>query len=269
MVVVNNKINYIKFKKGFTLVELMAVIIIIGVVLLIVIPNVSGVLKRAEQKTFASSAKGIIRSANDYFSDDGFTVSEGSCVDADSGTIEFDKNYQITGGEICYVKGQTYLKRVTNGKYCATGNSDNLTVKLCSDSITVTFQVVDAFNNYFGYVNDNKKNIFVANSNDFAIINGYGSGDVDSIVIEVQSGDTLGTYIDNYKDDGTVSYSYSGNSFNNYMSYFEFWNIDDSSLGSCSKIVPAVWDKSFNSNTVISEDTTYNVLALGITSSEC
>ncbi len=269
MVIIKSKINHIKIKTGFTLVELMAVIIIIGVVLLIVIPNVSGVLKRAEQKTFASSAKGIIRAANDYFTDDGFTATEGSCIDANSGTIDFDKDYQITGGEICYVEGQTYLKRVTNGKYCATGNSNNLTVNLCSDSITVTFQVVDAFNNYFGYVSDNKKNIFVANSNEFAIINGYGSGDVDSVVIEAQSGETLGTYIDNYKDEGVVSYSYEGNSFNNFKTYFEFWDINDSTLGSCSKIVPAVWDKPFNSNTVISVDTTYNVLALGIASSEC
>lgn len=269
MVIINNKINYSKLKTGFTLVELMAVIIIIGVVLLIVIPNVSGVLKRAEQKTFASSAKGVIRSANDYFTDGGFTVSEGACVYADSGTIEFDKNYQITGGEICYVEGQTYLKRVTNGKYCATGNSDNLTVNICSDSITITFEVVDAFNNYFGYVNDNKKNIFVANSNDFAFINGYGSGDVDSIIIEVQSGSNLGTYIDKYKDEGYISYSYQGNSHNDFRTYYDFWDINDSSLGSCSKIVPAVWDKTFNSNTVITANTTYNVLALGITDSEC
>jgi len=118
--------------KGFTLVELIAVIIIIGVLLLIIIPNISGVLKRAEQKTFAASAKGILRTANDYFADSGATAIEGQCFNANSEEIKFDKDYQITGGEICYIDGTAYLKKVTNGKYCATGNTDNLKVGSCN-----------------------------------------------------------------------------------------------------------------------------------------
>lgn len=133
---INKKLSDLLNKKsGFTLIELIAVIIIIGVLLLIIVPNVAGVLKRAEQKTFAASAKGILRTASDYFADGEFTVNEGECVNATAGTIKFDKDYQITGGEICYIDGTSYLKRVTNGKYCATGNTHNLTVKLCDHSV--------------------------------------------------------------------------------------------------------------------------------------
>ena len=262
---INKKLSDLLNKKsGFTLVELIAVIIIIGVLLLIIIPNVSGVLKRAEQKTFAASAKGILRTANDYFADGEFTVSEGECVNANSGTIKFDKDYQITGGEICYIDGTSYLRRVTNGKYCATGSTDNLTVKLCNGSVTLTFKVVDAFNDYFGYVEGNNKNIFVANSNDFAIMSdSYGIGDVADIVIDADAGDNMGTYIDRYKDTNYVEYYYNDNYYDDTMTYYNLWNIEDTSMSSCFSIVPAVWDKPFDSSTVIDVDTTYTVLVLG------
>ncbi len=271
MVINGQQKNYKRMISGFTIIELIAVIIIIGVLLLIIIPNVSGVLKRAEQKTFAASAKGVLRSADDYFADTEFTVNEGECINADSETIKFDKNYQVTGGQICYIGGKSYLKRVTNGKYCATGDTDNLTVKLCSDTVTLTFRVTDAFNNYFGYVPGDNDNIFLANSNDFAYIYGYGygSGDVSDIVIDADAGQKLGNYIDAYKERDYVEYNYNGDYHSGFMTYYDFWNLDDSSLGACYSIVPALWDVNFNSDTVIDGDMTFNVLSLGIKQSAC
>ncbi len=118
--------------KGFTLVELIAVIVIIGVLLLIIIPNVSNALKKSEIKTFTASAKGVLRAATEYYAEDGATVTDGECMDVTTGTINFDKDYQITGGQICYLNNQAYLDKVTNGKYCATGNNDDLSVELCN-----------------------------------------------------------------------------------------------------------------------------------------
>lgn len=115
---------------GFTLVELIAVIII-GVLLLIIVPNVSNALKKSEIKTFTASDKGMIRTATEYYAEDGVIISNGECIDAASGTINFDKDYQITGGQICYINDQAYLDKITNGKYCATGNNEDLNVEVC------------------------------------------------------------------------------------------------------------------------------------------
>lgn len=118
-------------KKGFTLVELLATIILIGMLALIIIPSVAGIITRSEKKTFMASVKGIIRAANDYYASDDVEVEDGSCIKATSGTIKLTKDYQITGGNICYINNETYLDKVTNGKYCATGTLDNLIIEKC------------------------------------------------------------------------------------------------------------------------------------------
>ena len=128
---------------------------------------------------------------------------------------------------------------------------------------TLTFKVVDAFNNYFGYVEGSSNNIFLANSNEFAIIYRYGSGDVNDLIIEADSGEKLGTYIDRYKNTDNVKYYYNGNYHDESITYYNLWNIEDTSMSSCFSMVPAVWDKTFDSNTIIDTDTTYTVLALG------
>jgi type IV pilus assembly protein PilA len=46
-----------KSKKGFTLVELLAVIVVLGIILVIAIPNVLGIIDNARKDSFAATAK--------------------------------------------------------------------------------------------------------------------------------------------------------------------------------------------------------------------
>lgn len=265
MTIKGHKIVLRKHKKGFTLIELVAVIIIIGVLLLIIIPNVAGVIKRAGQKTFTASAKGILRASTDYFAENDFEIAEGQCIDATKGTIEFDKEYQIKSGKICYINGASYLQNVSDGKYCATGNMDNLNVNLCNELVAVTFSITDAYNNFFGYESDNN-NVFLTNSNEFAAVPEYGTGSYENITMQVTKGSPLGAYIDSYKKTGYVSYCYEGHcSEGTNMTYYSLWNITS---GDCTAIVPAVWDKPFDSSTIINSDTTYTVLSAGAADNE-
>ena len=116
-------------KKGFTLVELLATIIIIGVLLLVAIPSVSNSIKKAEKKTFKSSAQALIRTGNNFFADSGFSFEDGVCIDIFDEDLEIDKSYQLESGEICLLNDVATLKNVTNGDYCANGNNDNLKIE--------------------------------------------------------------------------------------------------------------------------------------------
>ena len=51
-----------KNKKGFTLVELLAVIVILGVLLLIAVPSVTTIINNSKEKSFLSAAKLAVES---------------------------------------------------------------------------------------------------------------------------------------------------------------------------------------------------------------
>ena len=82
-------------KYGFTLVELLSVIIIIGLLATILIPNVSNIIDKAKSKTFKEDAKAIIRSAENYFADNEFSLQEGECVEIQSGEIELKEDLSL------------------------------------------------------------------------------------------------------------------------------------------------------------------------------
>ena len=54
-------------KKGFTLVELLAVIVILAVVLIIAVPQITETIKASRLKTIEGSAKLIAKNADEYY----------------------------------------------------------------------------------------------------------------------------------------------------------------------------------------------------------
>ena len=87
-------------KKGFTLVELLAVIVILAIILLVAVPNILGVIEEARKDSFVSSTKMIIKAAEyDRLSVEGNTA---EAVDLttisydgtrfESGSLSFDSN---------------------------------------------------------------------------------------------------------------------------------------------------------------------------------
>ena len=293
LVKVKNLIKFNKKRKGFTLVELIATIIIIGVLLLIIIPTVSDTLKKSEKNTFTASARGVIRAGTDFFASTGFTYDEGDCISATSDEIEIDKDHQIIGGSVCYIGGKTYLKRVTDGKYCATGNSDTLSVFECDKTVTLTFKVEDAFYDYVDYMysmygyNANHNGIMFTASGDYIpYYNDPYNAElyIKDFVIEAQIGTTLGDYIAPYSYSGWVESIYDRYEYG-YMSGYSFWNLsfvggpmDSANFGnneykieqllahdsSCYYgLVPYRWSKDPNPETVINSDMEFTVIELG------
>ena len=54
-------------KKGFTLVELLATIVVLSVIALIAVPIVISVIEKAKKSALVSSVNGLVESANMYY----------------------------------------------------------------------------------------------------------------------------------------------------------------------------------------------------------
>ena len=143
-----------KKKKAFTLIELLAVIIILAIISLIVTVSIGRLIDNARKETYKESVRGIIRSAELYmgkyvlanhkdpvypivFTCDGNTCSNGA--DKLDFNGEVPKSGTITLINHKLVKAE-YL---SSGKYCASGTKTELQVsKSCAD-IDITKPTVD------------------------------------------------------------------------------------------------------------------------------
>lgn len=107
-------------KKGFTLVELLATIVILGVVSVITIPVVTEILRRVEMNNYRNSVYGLLRAVEAAHTEEGVTTSEYIIRD---GVIEpaIDFTGKINGtGTITYDENEKTTIKIGNDKMCAT-----------------------------------------------------------------------------------------------------------------------------------------------------
>ena len=121
--------------KGFTLIELISVIILMGVIALITVPIIKDTIESAREKNFKNSALGLIEAANeyylnskltgDYFEEIEFKVNNGKMV---SGDKELSFNGKVPVGN-SYVKiksnGDVAIN-ITDGEFYATKDYDEV-----------------------------------------------------------------------------------------------------------------------------------------------
>ena len=121
--------------KGFTLIELISVIILMGVIALITVPIIKDTIESAREKNFKNSALGLIEAANeyylnskltgDYFEETEFKVNNGKMV---SGDKELSFNGKVPVGD-SYVKikanGDVAIN-ITDGEFYAVKDYDEI-----------------------------------------------------------------------------------------------------------------------------------------------
>ena len=111
-------------KRGFTLVELLAVIIALGIIVGIAVPGITKIMEKSRIKAFEASVKGYIKAAdmdnsdrgglkNYYSIDDGIVTEEKTNENIDvqtgtseNGSLEIDNKGKVNG--VIY-----------NNRYCA------------------------------------------------------------------------------------------------------------------------------------------------------
>lgn len=65
--------------KGFTLVEVIAVVVILSVLSLLIVPSISGLLNRSKENSYNDLINSIKLSCEQYINDNRYNISIGSC----------------------------------------------------------------------------------------------------------------------------------------------------------------------------------------------
>lgn len=160
-------------KKGFTLVELLAVIAILAILVIIALPNVLNMFNQAKKDTFLTEAKTIYKEVTKKYITENMKGNKVNNISNSNNKLDLDSNnldYNIKLDS----KGNIKNFQVSNDTYCLSGKFKNLN-ELTVDKITEgKCQKVEK-----SFKNDSWETI-VDNVRDFDI-EGYNVGDTKEI----------------------------------------------------------------------------------------
>ena len=129
--------------KGFTLVELLGVIILLGVIAVIITPNILKLENKSEKELFEDSVNASIRGAQMYYANNEFIDYPTNGIPANSQELNVKNNEDLTSGSIKLVNDEYfYADNVSNGKYCANGVRNDLSIAegKCPETPTRCFE---------------------------------------------------------------------------------------------------------------------------------
>lgn len=124
-----------KNNKGFTLVETIAVIIILGVVLSIAVPSITNVVKSTNKNRMISDAETFISEVKEYVESDtiGNTPSDHKYelgnIKSKLSKSPYGKEYKEDSYVIKIVDNNSYTVCLTDGEYKAAGTEGSITVE--------------------------------------------------------------------------------------------------------------------------------------------
>ena len=142
-----------KNKKGFTLVELLAVIVILAVILVIAIPRILDVIDSSKLSSFESSARMIISDAEKQYA-----INKVNGIEEEISCENTSKlnNNEYSNCEITFdSEGLASIELTGSGKFDGlkcTGNSITLTCN--TNSVTFTDEACFTFNSETGEITD-------------------------------------------------------------------------------------------------------------------
>lgn len=138
------KDNRMKNRKGFTLVELLAVFIILAIIAGIAIGSMNNVKENVTVNVYKESVKNAINAAQNYYSENGDSSSLKSGISIFSKDLSIENKDQYKSGIIVYndSTGKLEAKNISDGSYCANGPIDNLKIVegACPSTDTACFK---------------------------------------------------------------------------------------------------------------------------------
>ncbi|MDD3340919.1 MAG: prepilin-type N-terminal cleavage/methylation domain-containing protein [Bacilli bacterium] len=144
-----------KRPKGFTLIEVLGIIVVLGIVSVITVPMVYKVIESSQKNAFKETTEGIVRAADVYFARNStklyktfeengglisFVFDEAlgkKGVSAEGYEITYSGEAPIAGKVLLYNDGTIEVENLTNGKYYANKDADTPVV-VTTTSTTLT-----------------------------------------------------------------------------------------------------------------------------------
>jgi len=148
-----------KRKKGFTLVELLAVVVVLGITLVIAVPKIMNTMEAAREKALSSSAKKIaVGAENEYL--ERKTYGDVAFLNAESIPCnEFiDDISEYENCEVSFTKGRAFVKLEGkgkfDGKYICVGTKEEARVQseVCNLVTMAEEKLIIAAKDYAKYV---------------------------------------------------------------------------------------------------------------------
>lgn len=116
----------LKQKKGFTLVELLTIICVIGLILGIAIPSTNKILRNAKESKFIADSRTILSSVESYITENNYKIPDEGIALED---LDLDlKSLNGYSGVVKYDGNNVYLDSITNNELCGAGNKTNFEV---------------------------------------------------------------------------------------------------------------------------------------------
>ena len=130
--------------KGFTLVELLGVVVVLVMILLIAIPTINRLRDETKRKAFENSAYGIIKAGDLYYSRKEMMGEELEDTlfefPNNIGELEFSGDIPKNGSMIVTDSGEIGLA-ISNGKYCITKEFNSSDVKVTKNVDDCNFRI--------------------------------------------------------------------------------------------------------------------------------
>ena len=142
-------------KKGFTLIEMLAVLVILAIIALIIIPLVSNVIDSARKAAFKETVNGIIESADNYIGE--YVLMHNNdpvypmtiycngteCEDSNGTKLEFKGKVPVSGKVILESAHVVRADLISDGVYCGSGTRGHVEVYSKCSELDHTAPIVD------------------------------------------------------------------------------------------------------------------------------
>ena len=126
--------------KGFTLIEVLAVIVILSILMAIMVPSVGNIMKKNREDNYQNLKDSIISAAKIYISDNRYQITVGNCDDSNKADIESINNKTLNSSQlpISFLLDAGNLKTTSDGKIL--NPKDKTSLNLTNSYVLVKYQ---------------------------------------------------------------------------------------------------------------------------------